>query len=51
MPPLLTGTWEHALLAAAAGGDSGYLGPTALQKILYFLPSAGAKSAKSVRNR
>ncbi len=42
----LTGSWEHALLAvtaqeAAAAGDSGYLGRTALQKILYFLYIAG----------
>jgi uncharacterized protein YwgA len=46
MPLLLTGTWEHALLAATAqaaaeSGDSGYLGRTALQKILYFLQIAG----------
>jgi hypothetical protein len=46
MPQLLTGTWEHALLAATAQeaadrGDSGYLGRTALQKILYFLQIAG----------
>jgi uncharacterized protein YwgA len=42
----LTGTWEHALLAAitqaaAASGDGGYLGRTALQKILYFLQISG----------
>jgi hypothetical protein len=46
MPLQLTGTWEHALVAAtaqeaAASGDSGYLGRTALQKILYFLQIAG----------
>jgi uncharacterized protein len=38
----LTGTWEQALLAAttrtaAQVGGPGYLGRTALQKILYFL--------------
>jgi uncharacterized protein YwgA len=41
-----TGTWEHALLAATAqaaaeSGDNGYLGRTALQKILYFLQTSG----------
>src|SRR5437763_925651 len=42
----LTGTWEHALLAAtvkaaSAAGATGYLGRTALQKILYFLHTSG----------
>jgi uncharacterized protein len=46
MPLQLTGTWEHAVLAAtarAAGNhaDKGYLGRTALQKILYFLQLSG----------
>jgi uncharacterized protein len=46
MPLQLTGTWEHALLAATAqsaaeSGDGGYLGRTALQKILYFLQISG----------
>lgn len=46
MPLHLTGTWEHALLAATAkaaatSGEGGYLGRTALQKILYFLQIAG----------
>lgn len=41
----LTGTWEQAVLAAtartAAGhADKGYLGRTALQKIVYFLQIA-----------
>lgn len=44
--PLLTGTWDQALLAAtvkvaAEEGASGYLGRTALQKIIYFLQVAG----------
>lgn len=42
----LTGTWEHAVLTAiaqvAAGHtDKGYLGRTALQKIVYFLQLSG----------
>ena len=42
----LTGTWEQAVLAAtarAAAGhaDKGYLGRTALQKIVYFLQISG----------
>lgn len=42
----LTGTWEQALLAATARtatqvGAGGYLGRTALQKILYFLQISG----------
>ncbi len=42
----LTGTWEHALLAATARSaeklaDKGYLGRTALQKIVYFLQISG----------
>lgn len=41
----LTGTWEQALLAAtvrSAGRNSdGFLGRTALQKILYFLQISG----------
>src|ERR1700757_3431736 len=42
----LTGTWEQAILAAtaraaAAHADKGYLGRTALQKILYFLQLSG----------
>lgn len=46
MPLRFTGTWEHALLAATAqaaveSGDKGYLGRTALQKILYFLQTSG----------
>lgn len=46
MALLLTGKWEHALLAAAvreAGGApaAGYLGRTALQKVLYFLKIRG----------
>jgi uncharacterized protein YwgA len=45
MPLLFSGTWEHALLAVtareAAKSESGYLGRTALQKILYFLQIAG----------
>jgi uncharacterized protein YwgA len=46
MPLLFSGKWEHALLAvtaqeAAKSRDSGYLGRTALQKILYFLQIAG----------
>ncbi len=46
MPLQFTGTWEHALLTqtaktAAESGDGGYLGRTALQKILYFLQIAG----------
>jgi uncharacterized protein len=46
MPLLFTGTWEQAVLAAtarAAAGhaDKGYLGRTALQKIVYFLQLSG----------
>jgi len=45
MPLHLTGTWEHALLAAtvkaAESGASGYVGRTALQKMMYFLQVAG----------
>ena len=46
MPLLFSGTWEHALLAvtareAAKSGEAGYLGRTALQKIVYFLQIAG----------
>jgi uncharacterized protein YwgA len=46
MQLLFTGTWEHAVLAAtarvAAGhADKGYLGRTALQKIVYFLQLSG----------
>src|SRR5438270_2170265 len=46
MPLQLTGTWEQALVAAtaqaaAASQASGYLGRTALQKILYFLQISG----------
>src|SRR5262245_44319464 len=46
MPLLFTGSWEHAVLAAtaqvAAGhADKGYLGRTALQKIVYFLQISG----------
>lgn len=46
MPLQLTGTWEHAVLTAitqvAAGHpDKGYLGRTALQKIVYFLQLSG----------
>src|SRR5580704_17837514 len=42
----MTGTWEQALLAATAQtaaqiGGQGYLGRTALQKILYFLQISG----------
>ena len=44
MSLFLTGTWEHALLAkvvseanAVAQKQGGYLGRTALQKIVYFL--------------
>lgn len=42
----LTGTWEQALLTATAqtaaqGGCEGFLGRTALQKILYFLQISG----------
>lgn len=44
MSLFLTGTWEHALLAvvvkeaaAVAQEDGGYLGRTAIQKIVYFL--------------
>ncbi len=42
-----TGNWEHALLAATVQAAAkkpqhvGYLGRTALQKILYFLQTAG----------
>jgi hypothetical protein len=46
MPLLFTGTWEQAVLtaavqAAAENRAAGYLGRTALQKILYFLQIAG----------
>src|SRR5262245_45632714 len=46
MPLLFTGTWEHAVLAAtaraaAAHAARGYLGRTALQKIVYFLQLSG----------
>lgn len=45
MPLLFSGTWEHALLAVtareAAKTGEGYLGRTAIQKILYFLQIAG----------
>ena len=46
MPLQLTGTWEHAVLvatarAAAGHADKGYLGRTALQKIVYFLQLSG----------
>jgi uncharacterized protein YwgA len=46
MPLQLTGTWEQAVLAAtaraaAAHADKGYLGRTALQKIVYFLQLSG----------
>src|SRR4051812_6896627 len=46
MALVLTGTWEQALLvvaaeAAAPESTSGYLGRTALQKILYFLQISG----------
>ena len=44
MSLFLTGTWEHALLAkvvkeaaAVAQKEGGYLGRTAIQKIVYFL--------------
>src|SRR5262245_4891946 len=40
----LTGTWEQAVLAAtvrAAANKDGFLGRTALQKILYFLQASG----------
>ncbi len=42
----LTGTWEQAVLtatarAAASHASKGYLGRTALQKILYFLQLSG----------
>ena len=42
----LTGTWEHAVLTsisrvAAGHADKGYLGRTALQKIVYFLQLSG----------
>lgn len=45
---LLTGTWEQALLAAviqeacrAAGQKGGFVGRTALQKLMYFLKRSG----------
>lgn len=45
---LLTGTWEHALLAAvvqearrAADQKGGFVGRTALQKLMYFLKRSG----------
>ena len=46
MALVLTGTWEQALLvvaasAAAPESNNGYLGRTALQKILYFLQISG----------
>jgi uncharacterized protein YwgA len=46
MPLQLTGTWEQAVLvatarAAAGHADKGYLGRTALQKIVYFLQLSG----------
>jgi uncharacterized protein YwgA len=46
MPLQLTGSWEHALLAATAKAASempasGFLGRTALQKIVYFLQVSG----------
>lgn len=46
MALVLTGSWEQALLAATAQaaapeGVNGYLGRTALQKILYFLQISG----------
>src|SRR2546421_738393 len=46
MPLLFTGTWEHAVLAttaqvAAGHAGRGYLGRTALQKIVYFLQISG----------
>jgi uncharacterized protein YwgA len=46
MPLQLTGTWEQAVLAATARtaanhAGKGYLGRTALQKIVYFLQLAG----------
>jgi uncharacterized protein YwgA len=46
MPLQLSGTWEHAVLAATAqvaadNADKGYLGRTALQKIVYFLQLSG----------
>lgn len=46
MPLLFSGTWEHALLTvtaqeAAKAGATGFLGRTAIQKILYFLQIAG----------
>jgi uncharacterized protein YwgA len=46
MPLLLTGTWEHALLAATARAvaghsDKGHLGLGALQKVVYFLFLSG----------
>ncbi|MBM4071095.1 MAG: hypothetical protein FJ271_19435 [Planctomycetes bacterium] len=44
MSAFLSGTWEHALLAkvvkeaaAVAQNEGGYLGRTAIQKIVYFL--------------
>jgi uncharacterized protein YwgA len=42
----LTGTWEHAVLAATAQAAEnhaakGYLGRTAMQKIVYFLQISG----------
>src|SRR5205085_3370735 len=42
----LASTWEHAILAAtvraaASAQNSGYLGRTGLQKILYFLQISG----------
>lgn len=46
MPLQLTGSWEHALLAAtvkaaSVPGSTGFLGRTALQKIVYFLQISG----------
>lgn len=46
MSLLFTGSWDHAVLAAAvqAAADAkvdGYLGRTAIQKIVYFLQVAG----------
>jgi uncharacterized protein YwgA len=46
MPLQLTGTWEHALLTAAANevaaqGGGGHLGGAACQKLIYFFQAAG----------
>ena len=46
MSLLYTGSWDHALLAATVkaasdAGATGYLGRTAIQKIVYFLQVSG----------